>query len=183
MAGTDTVSGKHLLGIEDIVSNNSLQILCQVVTTFWRWWEIYFYHQKRRSGLQEKMFYFKDTRKEVSAMWDTVKAGVKKEGGEITEWFDTLEQSRAKQKGTWAKHSGYRSCRTSKSTKEQIPNADLPAARKPPHILCSLCYVYVLDLHGDIFESWKNGWEGRKSPALSLLDRNNSKGQGIICSA
>lgn len=31
------------------------------------------------------MFYFKDTRKEVSAMWDTVKAGVKKEGGEIIE--------------------------------------------------------------------------------------------------
>lgn len=29
-------------------------------------------------------------------MWDTVKAGVKKEGGEIIESFDTPEQSKAK---------------------------------------------------------------------------------------
>lgn len=43
----------------------------------------------------EEMSYFKDMRKEVSAIWDTVKADVKKEGEEIIV-FDTLEQSKAK---------------------------------------------------------------------------------------
>lgn len=43
----------------------------------------------------EETSYFKDMRKEVSAIWDTVKADVKKEGEEII-GFDKLEQSKAK---------------------------------------------------------------------------------------
>lgn len=64
----------------------------------------------------KRIFYFQNSGKEVSAMWDTAKAGVKKEGGEIIECSDTLEQSKAKTNRSkalwiltmqdWQKHRG-----------------------------------------------------------------------------
>lgn len=45
----NAAAGKPLLGKEDTVSSKSLWMLCQAVTTFWRFWEIYCL--MRRSGL------------------------------------------------------------------------------------------------------------------------------------
>lgn len=111
------------------------------------------------------MFYFKDVKNEVSAIWDTVKAQWRKMGKE--QLFLT-QYSTAEQKGAGAKLCGFWSCRISKSTKGQILKADTPAARKPPHILCGQCYLHVLALVWGYFWILKV-WMEQQQKFLALL--------------
>lgn len=179
-------------------------MLCQVITTFWRWWEIHFYHQKIRTSW--KGYFIFKTQGRRSLLCGTQRKLVwKKEGGEIIECSDTLEQSKAKPNRSkelwiptmqdWQKHRGADPECWSPSCQKTCPYFMQPVlcpCARPAWgyfflILKGCVCVFVGWLVVGFFESWKNGWES-KTPVLSLLDQavldcNNPKGDGIVHSA